>query len=118
MTTPNIVSVATINPLTVAGDLTTSAVALVDTTAEYCFKIESIFLCNTDATNSCTAVLQISVDNGSNYYALVDGLVIPPATTISIIDRPIFMDETDIIRGWAGANGDLDWVISGTFMTD
>ena len=118
MATPNLVNVATINPFTVAGDLTTSAVALVDTTAEYGFKIESIFLCNTDATNSCTAVLQISVDNGSNYYALCDGLVIPPATTISIIDRPIFMDETDIIRGWAGANGDLDWVISGTFMTD
>ena len=82
MATPNIVSVATINPFTVAGDLTTSAVALVDTTAEYCFKIESIFLCNADTTNSCTADIDISVDNGSNYYYLTKGLVIPPATTI------------------------------------
>ena len=118
MAAANLVNVAAVRPLLKAGDLTTSAVALIDVDGDDCWKIESIFLCNTDATNSCTAVLQISVDNGSNYYALVDGLVIPPSTTISIIDRPIFMDETDIIRGWAGANGDIDWVISGTFMTD
>ena len=118
MATPNIVSVATINPFTVAGDLTTSAVALVDTTAEYCFKIESIFLCNADTTNSCTADIDISVNNGSNYYYLTKGLVIPPATTISIIDRPIFLDETDLIRGLASANGDIDYVISGQKTAD
>ena len=118
MTTPNLANVAIINPFTVAGDLTTSAVALVDTTAEYCFKIESIFLCNADTTNSCTADIDISVDNGSNYYYLTKGLVIPPATTISIIDRPIFLDETDLIRGLASATGDIDYVISGTKIVD
>ena len=118
MAVANLVNVGAIRPKLYAGDLTTSAVALIDVDGDDCIKVESIFLCNTDATNSCTAVLQISVDNGSNYYALVDGLVIPPSTTISIIDRPIFMDETDIIRGWAGANGDIDYVISGINMTD
>ena len=118
MATPNLANVATINPFTVAGDLTTSAVALVDTTAEYCFKIESIFLCNADTTNSCTADIDVSVDNGSNYYYLTKGLVIPPATTISIIDRPIFLDETDLIRGLASATGDIDYVISGTKIVD
>ena len=118
MATPNIVSVATINPFTVAGDLTTSAVALVDATAEYCFKVESIFLCNADTTNSCTADIDVSVDNGSNYYYLTKGLVIPPATTISIIDRPIFLDETDLIRGLASAAGDIDYIISGQKTAD
>ena len=118
MTTPNIVSVATINPFTVAGDLTTSDVDLIDVDTDDCWKIESIFLCNADPSNSCTAALKISVDNGSNFYYLCNALVIPPATTISIIDRPIFMDETDLIRGSASANGDIDYVISGTFMTD
>ena len=118
MATPNLVNVSTIRPLLRAGDLTTSAVALIDCDADDAWKIESIFLCNTDATNSCTAVLQVSVDNGSNYYALCDGLVIPPSTTISIIDRPIFLDETDLIRGWAGANGDIDYIISGQITSD
>jgi len=118
MTIANIVNVATINPFTVAGDLTTSAVELVDATAEYCFKVESIFLCNADTANSCTADIDVSVDNGSNYYYLCKGLVIPPATTISIIDRPMFLDETDLIRGLASANGDIDYVISGTKIVD
>ncbi len=116
MATPNIVSVATINPFTVAGDLTTSAVALVDTTAEYGFKIESIFLCNADTTNSCTADIDVSVDNGSNYYYLCSNLVIPPSTTISVIDRPIFLDEADLIRGSASADSDIEYIISGTFI--
>ena len=118
MTIANIVNVATINPFTVAGDLTTSAVALIDATAEYCFKVESIFLCNADTANSCTADIQVSANNGSNYYYLTKGLVIPPATTISIIDRRIFLDETDLIRGLASANGDIDYVISGTKIID
>ena len=118
MATPNIVSVATINPFTVAGDFTTSDVDIVDVTAEYCFKIESIFLCNADTSNSCTADIMVSVNNGSNYYYLCNGLVIPPATTISVIDRPIFLDETDLIRGTASANGDIDYVISGTKIVD
>ena len=118
MTVANLVNIASVKPLLKAGDLTTSAVALIDVDTDDCWKIESIFLCNTDATNSCTAVLQISVDNGSNYYALCDGLVIPPSTTISVIDRPIFLDETDIIRGSASANGDIDYIISGQITTD
>ena len=118
MAVANLVNVGAIRPKCYAGDLTTSAVVLVDVDADDCIKVESIYLCNSDATNSCTAVLQISVDNGSNYYALCDGLVIPPATTISIIDRPIFLDETDLIRGWASANGDIDYIISGINMTD
>ncbi len=118
MATPNLVNVAAIRPLLKAGDLTTSDVALVDCDADDAWKIESIFLCNADTTNSCTADIDVSVDNGSNYYYLTKGLVIPPATTISIIDRPIFLDETDLIRGLASANGDIDYVISGQKTAD
>ena len=118
MATPNLVNVAAIRPLLKAGDLTTSDTALVDCDADDAWKIESIFLCNADTTNSCTADIDVSVDNGSNYYYLCKGLVIPPATTISIIDRPMFLDETDLIRGLASANGDIDYVISGTKIVD
>ena len=101
-----------------AGDLTTSDVVLVDVDGDDCIKIEAIYLCNADTSNSCTADIQISVDNGSNYYYLCSNLVIPPSTTISIIDRPMMMDETDLIRGSASANGDIDYIISGINMTD
>ena len=116
MTSPNLASVTTMNAWTIAGDLTASAVVLLDVSTSDAYKIESIFLCNADTANSCTATLELSVNNGSNYYYLCNGLVIPPATTISIIDRPIFLDEADLIRGTASAAGDIDYVISGTFI--
>ena len=118
MAIANLVNVGAIRPKLYAGDLTTSDVELVDVDADDCIKIEAIFLCNADTANSCTADLQVSVNNGSNYYYLCKGLVIPPATTVSIIDRPLFMDETDLIRGSASANGDIDYVISGTKIVD
>ena len=118
MAVANLVNVGAIRPKLYAGDLTTSDVELVDVDGDDCIKIESIFLCNADAANSCTADLQVSVDNGSNYYYLCSNLVIPPSTTISVIDRPIFLDETDIIRGSASANGDIDYIISGQITTD
>ena len=76
-----------------------------------------IFLCNNDTVNTCTATLELSAD-GSNFNFLAKGLVVPPATTISIIDRPIFLDETDLIRGLASASGDIDYIISGQKTAD
>jgi hypothetical protein len=116
MTSPDLASVSKMNAWTIAGDLTASAVTLLDVSTSDAYKIESIFLCNADTANSCTATLELSVNNGSNYYYLCNGLVIPPATTISIIDRPLFLDEEDLIRGTASAAGDIDYVISGTFI--
>ncbi len=118
MTSPNLASVTTMNAWTQAGDLGTSEEEILDVSTSDAYKIESIFLCNTDSTNSCTAMLKISTNNGTNYYHLCKGLIIPPATTISIIDRPIFLDETDLIRGLASANGDIDYVISGQKTAD
>ena len=116
MTVANLVNIVSIKPLLKAGDLTTSAVALIDVDTDDCWKIESIFLCNADTANSCTADIDISVNNGTNYYHLCKGLIIPPATTISIIDRPIFLDEADLIRGSASADSDIEYIISGTFI--
>ena len=116
MTSPNLASVTTMNAWTIAGDLTASAVVLLDVSTSDAYKIESIFLCNTDTANSCTAMLKISTNNGTNYYHLCKGLIIPPATTISIIDRPIFLDEADLIRGSASADSDIEYIISGTFI--
>ena len=118
MATPNIASIATINGFLQVGDLTTTASTnLLTATAEYTFKIESIYLCNADTANTCTATLELSMD-GSNFYYLCNGLIVPPATTISVLDRPIYIDESDIIRGSASANGDIDYAISGTKLAD
>ena len=116
MAAVNLASVTTMTGYLLTGDLTTTgATDLLTVASSDAYKIESIFLCNNDAANTCTATLELSTD-GSNFNYLAKGLVIPPATTISIIDRPIFLVETHKIRGSASANGDIDYVISGTLI--
>ena len=67
MATPNLVNIATITPFTIAGQVTTSATDVIDTSAETCRKINSIIISNVDGSNSADVTVEISVDNGSNY---------------------------------------------------
>ena len=116
MAAVNLASITTMTAFLQTGDLTTTgATDLLTVSSSDAYKIESIFLCNNDTVNTCTATLELS-DDGSNFNFLAKGLVIPPATTISIIDRPIFLKETQIIRGSASVAGDIDYIISGTLI--
>ena len=118
MATPNIANVATIKPVHAAAALTTSSAAIVDVPAESCMKIESIYIANKDGTNTATCEISISADNGSNNYTLCKALVVPPGATIALLSTPIFLDETDLIKGLASAASDVNYHISGTELID
>jgi len=118
MATPNLANVATIKPVHAAAALSTSGAAIVDVPAESCMKIESIYLANKDGTNTATASVYVSADNGSSTFYLIHLVPIPPGASISVLDTPLFLDETDLIYGEASANGDIDIVISGTELID
>jgi len=118
MATPNLANVATIKPVHAAAALTTSSAAIVDVPAESCMKIESIYLANKDGTNTATASVYVSIDNGSSTFYLIHLVPIPPGASVSILDTPLYLDETDLIYGEASAAGDIDIVISGTELID
>ena len=67
MATPNLINVDTITPSVAVGAVTTSRVDIVDVTAEYCAKINSLIIANIDGTNAATVTVEVSTDNGSNY---------------------------------------------------
>ena len=118
MATPNLANVATIKPVFVSTALTTSGTAIVDVPAESCMKIESIYVANKDGTNTATANVYVSDDNGSSSNYLIFQVPVPPGTSISVLDTPIYLDETDLLYGEASANGDIDMVVSGVEMID
>lgn len=119
MATPNLANVATIKPFMKAGALTTSYATLVDTPSESCFKVDSFYVSNVDGTNSATCQLEVGLNAGSGgNYALTKDLVVPPGATIAILTTPLYLDETDYIRGLASANSDLQWFASGTELID
>jgi hypothetical protein len=118
MATPNLANVATIKPVMKAGVLSASAVDLCDVPAESCMKIESIYVANVDGTNSATVEITVSADNGSNNYSICKALVVPPGSTIALLTTPLYLDETDLIKGHANAASDINYHISGTELID
>ena len=120
MATPNIVSVATINGFCVTGAVTTSNVDVVDVTAEYVYKINNIIIANIDGTNSATVTAEVSIDNGSTFFAIASTVAVPADATLMLIDKntSFYLDETDQLKLTASANGDLTYLVSCEMITD
>jgi len=113
MATPNLASVATITPKNTMGNLgDTNRTTMVDVTAEYAAKVNTILIANTDGTNACDVTLEISNDNGSTYYKVASTISVPADSTMSFIDTPIWLDETDLLAVTAGTASDLSWHVS------
>jgi hypothetical protein len=118
MATPNIVNVATINAKNAAGAITTSRASAVDVPAEKVAKINTILIANIDGTNAADVTIEVSIDNGSNYVAIGKTISVPADATLSFLENPIYLDETDILAVTASANSDLTYFVSYEEITD
>ena len=120
MATINIVNVSTITPFLTTGAITTGNTEIVDVADDYVAKINSLWIANIDGTNSATVTVSVSADNGSNYYAIASTIAVPADATLVLIDKTnsIYLDETDLLRVTASANGDLTYTVSGELMSD
>ena len=118
MATPNIVNVATINAKNAAGAITTSRAAAVDVPAEKVAKINTILIANIDGTNAADVTIEVSIDNGSNYVAIAKTISIPADATLSFLENPIYLDETDLLAVTASAASDLTYLVSYEEMKD
>ena len=112
MATPNIVNVATINAKNAAGAITTSRAAAVDVAAEKVAKINTILIANIDGTNAADITIEVSVDNGSNYVKIASTISVPADATLSFLENPIYLDESDQLAVTASANSDLTYFVS------
>ena len=118
MATPNIVNVATINAKNATGAITTSRASAVDVPAEKIAKINTILIANVDGTNAADVTIEVSVDNGSNYVAIASTISVPADATLSFLENPIYLDETDILAVTASAANDLTYFVSYEEITD
>ena len=118
MATPNIVNVATINAKNAAGAITTSRASAIDVPAEKIAKINTILIANIDGTNAADVTIEVSIDNGSNYVAIAKTISVPADATLSFLENPIYLDETDLLAVTASANSDLTYFVSYEEITD
>ena len=120
MATPNLINVDTITPKVAVGAVTTSRAAIVDVTAEYCAKINSLIIANIDGTNAADITVEVSVDNGSNYVKIANTISVPADSSLSLIgkDNGFYLDETDLLAVTASAASDLTYLVSYEEMKD
>ena len=120
MATPHLINVDTITPSVVDGAVTTSRVAVLDVTAEYCAKVNSVIIANIDGTNAADITLEVSIDYGSTYFAIAKTISVPADSSLSLIgkDNGFYLDETDLLAVTASANSDLTYLVSYELMKD
>ena len=118
MATPNIVNVATINAKNAAGAITTSRASAIDVPADKIAKVNTILIANIDGTNAADVTIEVSIDNGSNYVAIAKTISVPADATLSFLENPIYLDETDILAVTASAASDLTYFCSYEEITD
>ena len=128
MANPNIVSVATINGGSLGLHLTTSEVALITVTAEYLIKVNSILVANVDGTNAATCDVRVvklnvtplgitNVDTSGTFY-LAKTVNVPADDILVVVDKPIYLMETDVLQIRGSAASDLDAFISYDVIID
>ena len=118
MATPNIVNVATINAKNATGAVTTSRASAVDVSADKVAKINTILIANIDGTNAANITIEVSVDNGSNYVKIANTISVPADATLSFLENPIYLDETDLLYFTASAANDLTYFVSYELLDD
>ena len=118
MATPNIVNVATINAKNAAGAITTSRAVVVNVDDEKIAKINTILIANIDGSNAADVTIEVSTDNGSSYVAIASTISVPADATLSFLENPIYLDESDHLAVTASANSDLTYFVSYEEITD
>lgn len=116
MAAPNIVNVATLNGKTLGAALTTSSADILTNSAGSgkVLKVNTIICANIDGTNNQTVNVLFYDSSAAVSYHIAKLVVVPAAASLVVLEKEsfIYLEEGDIIKALAGANSDIEIVIS------
>lgn len=112
MAAPNIVNVATITGKTTVQAVGTSATAIVTNAAASgkVFKINALYISNVDGAAS--ANITVDLYRSSTAYHIAKTIAVPADSTLDVISKPIYLEESDALRLTASVASDLEAVCS------
>ena len=129
MANPNIVSVTSIYAGNAGWNLSgTATTTLLTVAADVIVKVNVITCANVDGTNAAT--LNLYIDGVGTTVTGVTGtslatliylaktVNVPADDVLSVLDKPIYLMENDILKGGASAASDLDLFISYEVIND
>ena len=86
--------------------------------ANFSASIKEIWVANIDGSNAADITIEVSVDNGSNYVKIASTISVPADATLSFLENPIYLDETDLLYFTASAANDLTYFVSYELLDD
>ena len=109
----NLANTATIAPKTVGQAITTSATAIVSNASASgkILKINSLYISNVNGSTAATVNIEV-YKNQTTSYRIAYLVSVPAGTTLSIIDKLIYLEENDSLRLTASINSYLEAVCS------
>ena len=116
----DLINVASIIPTTIAGAIVTGGTNIIDVAADKVAKVNTLIIANIDGTNAADVTVEVSVDNGSNYFAIAKTVSVPADASLVVIgkDNGFYLDETDLLKVTASADSDLTYLCSFELMDD
>tara|TARA_R100000329_G_scaffold151312_1_gene146932 strand:- start:1925 stop:2317 length:393 start_codon:yes stop_codon:yes gene_type:complete len=129
MANPNLVSVTSIYGESVGFNLSsTLTTTLLTVSANKLLKINRIVCANVDGSSAADLNLYITkanftsagvsnFDTSGDFY-IAKTISVPPDSTLIILDTPIYLMESDVLKGGASAASDLDLFISYEVLDD
>ena len=129
MANPNIVSVTSIKGESVGFALSaTTTTTLMTVSSDKLLKINRITCANVDGTNAADLTLSITKSNftpdgttnfdTSGTIHLAKTVSVPADATLVVLDTPIYMMESDVLKGGANAASDLELFVSYEVIDD
>jgi len=129
MANPNIVAVATIEGGSLGWNLTDSLANLVTVATDYILKINRIVATNVDGGSAMdldvavtigapTAMTGVTVTGGDATVYLASTISIPADASLVVLDTPIYLRETDILKAKGSTTAKIDLFISFEVLID
>jgi len=123
MANPNIVSVSSIKGESVGFNLTaTTTTTLMTVASNKIIKVNRISCANVDGTNNSELTLSVTKanytpDGISNFdtsgtFFLAKAVVVPAQATVIVLENPLYLQESDVLKGGASNASDLDLIVS------
>ena len=115
MANPNIANVTSIHGESIGEALTTSVgTDIMTVAADKLVKINSIIITNTHATNAVTVTVSIvkagftsaginADEDNAGTFKLASTMNVPADDSLVLIDKPIYLMESDVLEGGASA---------------
>lgn len=115
MAAPNVVGVTSIFGKTVGAALgTTLTTNLLTCASNKLLKINTILVSNVDGSNDANVTVVFYDSSATASYKIANVIKVPAGSSLVVLgkDSPLYLEESDEIRGGASAASDLEIIIS------